>query len=976
MQKMTTSSRPESVCREFKKEFRIDALGRFGNYFFAHGWQTVGAVSDIQIGYRLSSESETCLPEFAFHYPCEEIIAKYTNAPKEICQGARFLHFFWINDGYKAVLCADRSAQANIRVAGVDQSDLVLEIPALRERDADYFISCLAASESREVWQNRLVLEIVATLPVDKQILFHLQSSSCIGWKAAESAFLSSVEGLSPSNRANARLRFYGQPILTTPAAYLGVDLTQRFDESLSMLEQPILAEIFETAFRCLHKISPPKAYDYAAQFVASSGWSRKEIAANFLEFFPANAKWWLKAVLENDHLGDEQAAEALNIAGTGAHSQNQPEFGSFCQKLAVHISPKAQSASWNLGISAMELGDISAARAAFQRVTRHYPNQSLSTRWPSCQGVAWPYRPMPVEGFQLPEGVDRWPRISIITPSYNQAAFIEETLLSVFNQNYPNLQYIVIDGASTDGSVEILERYRDRLDHLVIEKDKGQTEAINKGLRLVDGGIIAWLNSDDIYGPGSLHQAALAWLQSGADVFAGICSEHTDRRLLLVNKPAAWNADFNPPQLARIFRYWLKGYYFYQPEVFFTRRILDQVGLLDESLYYSMDYDLWMRFSKAGAALEILDWPVAFFRKHAAQKTHNLVDTIEEQARVRSRHHALQPGEQRLAQIGRMLAPLRAKKPLRVGILTKRIGKIFSKNMQEELDLFCGPDFACYLSDDERDPDIAGSDLIILLVHVLNDLEVIKTLRAAKPDRPIIGWFWDNHHHLFENHAVAEALDLIIPGHDLYGEYLRNDHAIHGGHVPLCITQWTRQDTAGWFQEFGAKERSPALYGGFVDYAFEPHRTTFLHKAIEHIPGNDLKILSEANLATYFGRSEKERFEEWCGYQTSLVLPLRNDLSQRVFDALLAGQIPLVPEEIRDLDLVVPPEMQEKLPIIRFSMRDFTSCQRAYEKATNSFAKDGHAGCLRRHQFALEQHTFSSMINVVIAKSLINHAP
>lgn len=967
-QEMKIPSSNEISSCEFKKEFHIDSVGRFGNYFFAHGWQSFDKSSNIKIGYRLPSEVESCFPEFAFHYPAEGSITKYTRAPKEICQAARFLHLFWINDGYDAKVGPKSLLKVEMIKDAEDQLICSLETNTLREQDADYFFCCLAACGSGEIWQNRFVGEIVASLRFDKQISFHLQAAKSIGWKAAEPAFLSTIKELTASEAAALKVRFYGQPVLSTPTAYLGGDLKQSFEKSTTALHPPISSEIFKLAVHGLHKISPAKAFDFAARLVSSKAWSRKEIAADLLEFFPAHAKWWLKAVLENDHLGDEQAAEALNLAGTAAHSQNQPEFAALCQNLAVHISPKSQSAAWNLGMAAIEKGDFSAARAAFRSVTRHYPNQSLSTRWPSSQGIAWPHRAMPVDGFQLPEGVDHWPRISIITPSYNQAAYIEETLLSVFNQNYPNLQYIVIDGASTDGSVEILERYRDRLDHLVIEKDKGQTEAINKGLRLADGEILAWLNSDDIYGPGALHEVALAWLESHSDVLAGICSEHMDRQILMVNKPAARNADFNLPQLAQIFRYWFKGYFFYQPEVFFTKKLINEVGLLDEELEYAMDGELWMRFAANGASLKIVDWPIAFFRKHSEQKTALPQNWLLEQCQVRSRYHDLRPGEQRLAQIGRMLNSLHSKKPLRIGILTKRIDKIFSQNMQEELDQFCGPGLRCHLSDDEHDPGIAESDLIILLVHVLNDLEAIKTLRAAKPDRPLIGWFWENHHHLFENYAVAEALDIVVPGHAIYGEYLRNDQAIHGRHVPHCITQCTRQDAVGWFQEFGNKDRSPTLYDGFVDYASEPERTAFLHKAIQSIDNNDLKILSEANLATDFGRSEKERFKEWCGYQTSLVVSDHNGLSQRVFTALLAGQIPLVPNEIQDLDLVVPLELQKTLPIIRFSLRDLSSLERAYEEALASFALGGSEGCLNRHTYAAEHHLFSNRIHSLLA--------
>jgi len=116
----------------------------------------------------------------------------------------------------------------------------------------------------------------------------------------------------------------------------------------------------------------------------------------------------------------------------------------------------------------------------------------------------------------------EQFPKISIVTASYNQGQFIEETILSVLNQNYPNLEYILIDGGSTDNSVEIIRKYQQHFTYWVSEKDKGQANAINKGLQLCTGDIFNWLNSDDYLEPGSLHKIAAAFANEQVQMVAG----------------------------------------------------------------------------------------------------------------------------------------------------------------------------------------------------------------------------------------------------------------------------------------------------------------------------------------------------------------------------------------------------------------------------------------------------------------------
>ncbi|MEX1115797.1 MAG: glycosyltransferase family 2 protein [Akkermansiaceae bacterium] len=938
-------------------ELRVESMGRFGNYFFTSGWLDGFSGEEVSFEYKFAESERPITPDFSFLRPAS------TDSV-----GTRFLHLFWINGGHKLTVgqgspvIASQKSDKGSRAARCSIDELL-------ENNFVVFLAAIDAVERRDVWSNRLVLEMVRHCDLNDRTGYYTVALDRVGWQTLDSDVAGRLALKTGENTLREYLNFQCLCMASMDVRYLPSELKAKF---IDLIERLDLSQndrsLAHDVIRQLVRFDSDRACEFAHSLITKLDYDREELAVCLRHCYPRDSQWWIHHALMNPGLGPEQAADALNCAGTTAATQGNEALAMLSYEAALMVDPDARSVAWNAGWLWAGLGDIAKAGQLFKRIGRHYPLKSLSTRWPHVRGVPWPALPMNMERFTLPEGVTHWPRITVITPSFNQGCFIEETILSVFNQDYPNLQYIVVDGNSTDDTPQVLERYRDRLDHLIIESDKGQTEAINKGLRLADGELVAWINSDDMYAPGTLHTTALKWLETQADVIAGICIEHDDRQLMLFNRPAARNSDFNAPQLARIFKYWLKGYYFYQPEVFFSKRILDTVGLLDESLYYSMDYDLWVRFAKAGAILEVVDWPFAFFRKHESQKTANLVDCIEEQAMVRSRHYTLVPDEERSHRIQRKVAFLKQKKGATIGILTKRLGKIFSKSIQRELDLFCNNHgVTCYLGDDEKDPRIAGADAVIMLAHVLSDVKTIGYLRQINPDRLIAAWFWDNHHHLFENQEAAEAVDVILPGHALYGEYLRNDQSIFGGHMPLCVTQWARQDAAQWFEEFAAKPRNPDLYGGFVEYTFEPARTEFLHKVMGMLSKHALTILSEANLHAYFGRSEKDRFAEWCGYQTSLVLPLRNDLSQRVFDALLAGQIPLVPVEIADLDQVIPPELQESLPILRFRMKDPSSVVSAHQRALERFEQMGIAGVLARHRYALENHTFSSRINSIL---------
>lgn len=209
-------------------------------------------------------------------------------------------------------------------------------------------------------------------------------------------------------------------------------------------------------------------------------------------------------------------------------------------------------------------------------------------------------------------------PHISIITPSYNQASFIESTILSVLGQGYPFLEYIVVDGGSTDGTLDILRKYDGRLSWSSAP-DGGQAQAINSGLRRSGGEIVAFLNSDDVYAPGALlavgryfaaHPSAL-WLTGRCAILDE--QGHETRKWISAYKHL-WLRTRSYAVLQVL-------NYISQPATFWRRALLTQTGVLNEDLHYTLDYEYWLRMGQA-AQLHVLPQVLAGFRLHADSKS------------------------------------------------------------------------------------------------------------------------------------------------------------------------------------------------------------------------------------------------------------------------------------------------------------------------------------------------------------------
>jgi GT2 family glycosyltransferase len=222
----------------------------------------------------------------------------------------------------------------------------------------------------------------------------------------------------------------------------------------------------------------------------------------------------------------------------------------------------------------------------------------------------------------------------------------LEETILSVLSQDYPNFEYIVIDGGSSDGSVEIILRYADQLAYWVSEKDRGQAHAINKGFARAHGQILGWLNSDDFYLPGAL--ACIARLRQehpGAVAWIGGCHRiDPSGRILSTVVPRG----LQPDTLAD----WGHQAFFYQPSCFFAATAWDEVGPLDEGLRFALDLDLWLRLSTVGHFASTPQVISAAIIHHDAKTQAQRVDMHAETIAVQVTHGYREMASERLARL------------------------------------------------------------------------------------------------------------------------------------------------------------------------------------------------------------------------------------------------------------------------------------------------------------------------------------
>jgi len=209
-----------------------------------------------------------------------------------------------------------------------------------------------------------------------------------------------------------------------------------------------------------------------------------------------------------------------------------------------------------------------------------------------------------------------QWPKITIVTPSYNQGEFLEETILSIINQKYPNLEYIIIDGGSTDNSVEIIKKYEQHIQYWVSEKDFGQSHAINKGFAIATGVILNWINSDDLLCENAFFSIGEAYLNRKNDNVLIIGNGYViDENSKIVSKRNV-EKDENSTLSLKI-----KGKPI-QQSIFFSRSLLLESGGINPMLKFPMDIDLYYKFGYLNPEIIAIPEYIGSFRKHSNSKT------------------------------------------------------------------------------------------------------------------------------------------------------------------------------------------------------------------------------------------------------------------------------------------------------------------------------------------------------------------
>lgn len=260
---------------------------------------------------------------------------------------------------------------------------------------------------------------------------------------------------------------------------------------------------------------------------------------------------------------------------------------------------------------------------------------------------------------------------------------------------------------------------------------------------------------------------------------------------------------------------------------------------------------------------------------------------------------------------------------------------------------------------------DLKNIDIAILTAHG-NDLSpFILDIKSRNPNIILATWFWDNHLAHLDNYKTALVSDIFYPSHKYCKEYLINPCSPIGQDLPACTAQWAKNEL-DFKSVLLSTTRESKIFMNYVDYKFSG-RTQVLSELRKFMPDAHVQVMSPENRDRYFTLSAIQKYQEWCSYKSTLILPVDKDLSTRVFDALFAGQILIVPTVIEDFDSVISKEWQDELGIIRIKDLNLGTIQFAARKAFEIFDKRGASGLLKRFEFVSQKHMLKNRVEDIL---------
>lgn len=262
--------------------------------------------------------------------------------------------------------------------------------------------------------------------------------------------------------------------------------------------------------------------------------------------------------------------------------------------------------------------------------------------------------------------------------------------------------------------------------------------------------------------------------------------------------------------------------------------------------------------------------------------------------------------------------------------------------------------------------------DIAIVCSHVVHEHVTLFKIRQQDLCDFIFVWPFDHHHSEHRTLAANPFADIIIPAHRFAAGYMRSPSTVLGRHVPLSTHQWSRFRARELFQRFLPFPRKDALQGGFHAHGgVGESREALVRELQAALPDHALTLIRREDPTRYFALTAEDRWRGWAEYKVGLILPYYFDLPIRFFDSLLTGQVPIVPTWCRDFDHVIPPYLQQSLPVVRLQEASVDAVRAAWCEALARYDADGDEGARRRHLFALEHHHLANRLEEICTQVL-----